>query len=174
MKRILCPVDLSERSIEPLKYAAAVQQWYGGCVTILHVVPTFDAVEMHAGDWFDPVSVAYPMPREKVIDCMRQAVAAARIPEAHLTYEIEAGEPAAAIVNRALALSADVIVVGTHARLGIDGLVLGSIADSVLRRAACDVLTVPVDANDATRRIQMSTIVCGVDFSPWSLNALHA
>ncbi len=67
MKRILCPVDLSERSTDLLQYAAAVQHWYGGCVTVLHLVPTFDAVELHPGSRFDPVKFAYPTSRDSVI-----------------------------------------------------------------------------------------------------------
>jgi nucleotide-binding universal stress UspA family protein len=174
MKRILCPIDVSERSTELLQYAAAVQHWYGGCVTVLHVVPTFDAVEVHPGGWFDPVKFAYPMSRDSVIEQVRRAVAAASIRDTHATYETEAGDPAAVIIRRAQALSADVIVLGTHETGGIEPFVLGSVADSVLRQASCDVITVPVDVERATSRIQISTIVCGVDFSDQSLDALHA
>jgi nucleotide-binding universal stress UspA family protein len=154
MQRILCPIDLSERSIDLLKYAAAIQRWYGGCVTLLHV--------------------AHTMPREQVIEHMRQVAAAAAIANGHVSYETEAGDPAAAIVDRALALSADMIVVGTHAKRGIDGLVLGSIADSVLRRAPCDVLTIPAAMGAGIAQVRFSTIVCGVDFSSQSLDALRA
>jgi nucleotide-binding universal stress UspA family protein len=174
MKRILCPIDLSERSTALLKYAAAVQRWYGGCLTVLHVVPTFDAVEVHPGGWFNPVEFAYPMPRETVIEYMRRTIAAASIGDTHVTYEAEAGDPAAVIIARAQALSAEMIVLGTHASGGIEPFVLGSVADSVLRQAACDVLTLPVDLKCARDQIPMSTIVCGVDFSNESLNALNA
>ena len=97
INRILCPIDLSERSIELLEYAAAIQHWYGGDLTVLHVVPTFDAVEAHAGDWFDPVTVTYPIPREGVIERLRDAVAVAGISGARLHYEAAAGNPAASV-----------------------------------------------------------------------------
>ena len=174
MQRILCPIDLSERSTGLLESAAAVQRWYGGCVTVLHVVPTFDAMEMRSGGWFNPVEFAYPMPRDTVIEYMRRTVAAASIGDTHVTYEAEAGDPAAVIITRAQALSAEMIVLGTHASGGIEPFVLGSVADSVLRQASCDVLTVPVDVTRAMGRIPMSTIVCGVDFSDESLRALDA
>jgi nucleotide-binding universal stress UspA family protein len=173
MNRILCPIDLSERSIELLQYAAMIQHWYGGDLTLLHVVPTFDAVEAHAGDWFDPVTVAYPMLREDVIERIRDAVAAAGISEARLHYEAAAGHPAAAILDTALALSADLIVVGTQARSGLDGVLLGSVADTILRRAPCDVVTVPADVRRATRRA-VSSIACGVDSSPEALHVARA
>jgi len=174
MNRILCPIDLSERSIEPLEYAAAIQRWYGGDLIVLHIVPTFDAVEVHAGDWFDPVRMAYPMPREKVIEHMREAVAVARISDAPLHYEAAAGDPAAAILDTALALSADVIVVGTHTRRGLDRVALGSVAESVLRRAPCDVLTVPTEGHAGPRAVRVSAITCGIDFSPESAHAARA
>jgi len=170
MNRILCPTDLSERSIELLQYAATIQHWYGGDLTLLHVVPTFDAVEAHAGDWFDPVTVAYPMPREEVIERIRDAVAVAGISDARLHYEAAAGHPAAAILDTALALSADLIVVGTQTRSGLDGVVLGSVADMILRRAPCDVVTVPTDVRHPMPRPTVSSIACGVDSSP---DALH-
>ncbi len=174
MKRVLCAVDLSEASAGPLKYAAAIQRWYGGSVTLLHVVPTFDAVETHQGGWFDPVTVVYTMRREEVVERMQQ-VAAATIPSARVSCEAEAGDPVVTIVDRAIALSADIIVVGAHARHGFE--TLGSVADAVLRRAPCDVLTVPADGpgrTAAAARIDLSTIVCGVDFSPEALNAARA
>src|SRR5581483_10374635 len=121
MKRVLCAVDLSEASAGPLRYAAAIQRWYGGCLTLLHVVPTFDAVETHQGGWFDPVTVVYTMRREEVVERMQQA-AAATIPSARVSCEAEAGDPVVTIVDRAIALSADIIVVGAHARHGFETL----------------------------------------------------
>jgi len=44
------------------------------------LVPTFEAVERHLGEWFDPVTVVYSMRRDEVIEHLRQAVAAAGIP----------------------------------------------------------------------------------------------
>jgi len=49
VKRVLCAVDLSDLSVGLLECAAAIEQWHGGSLTILHVVPTFDAVERHPG-----------------------------------------------------------------------------------------------------------------------------
>jgi nucleotide-binding universal stress UspA family protein len=174
MNRVLCPIDLSERSIELLEYAAAIQHWYGGDLTVLHVVPTFDAAEAHAGDWFDPVTVASSMPREDVIERIRDAVAVAGISDARLHYQAGAGNPAAVILDTALALSADLIVVGTQARRGFDGVVLGSVADTLLRRAPCDIVTVPTNLRRATRGTAVSSIACGVDSSPEALHVARA
>ena len=173
MKRVLCAVDLSDLSVELLECAATIVQWYGGCLTILHVVPTFDAVERHPGEWFDPVTVVYSMRPDEVIEHMRQAAAAAGIPDDRVRSEAESGEPGTTIVARALALRADTIVLGTRARRGLDRL-LGSVTDSVLRHAPCDVLTVPPRLSSAGGNVRASTIVCGIDFSTQSQHALRA
>jgi len=43
VKRVLCPVDLSNISVQVLHHAQAIVQGYGGCLT-MHVVPTFDSL----------------------------------------------------------------------------------------------------------------------------------
>jgi len=88
------------------------------------------------------VTVVSSMRRGDVIEHMRQATAAAGIPDDRVRYEAESGEPGMTIVARALALRADTIVLGTRARRGLDRL-LGSVTDSVLLHTPCDVLTVP-------------------------------
>ena len=173
MKRVLCAVDLSDLSVELLECAAAIKHWYGGCLTILHVVPTFDAVERHPGERFDPVPVVCCMRPDEVIEHMRHAAAAAGIPDDRVRYEAESGEPGMTIVARALAFRADTIVLGTRAKRGLDRL-LGSVTDSVLRRAPCDVLTVPPRLSSVKGNVRASTIVCGIDFSTESQHALRA
>jgi len=147
-------------------------QWYGGCLTVLHAVPTFDAIETHPGDWFDPITVVYPMRRDAVIERVGQMVVAAGIPHDRVRCEAEAGVAAPTIVGPALALRADTVVLGMHAGHDAERLLLGSTADAVLRRAPCDVLTVPPHC--ATAQKSISTILCGVDFSTRSRDALRA
>ena len=70
------------------------------------------------------------------------------------TYEVEAGgvvihaevaegDPVDTIIRRAETWPADLIVMGTHGRTGLERLLLGSVAEKVLRRAPCPVLTMP-------------------------------
>jgi nucleotide-binding universal stress UspA family protein len=61
---------------------------------------------------------------------------------------------------------------GTHGAGGFEHLVLGSVAEKVLRRAACAVLTVPPHAN-RTSFLPFRRVLCAVDFSEWSLRALE-
>ena len=49
VKRLLCPVDLTELSIRPVVYAGAIANWYRARLTALHVVPTFEPMEGTCG-----------------------------------------------------------------------------------------------------------------------------
>ena len=61
-KQIICPVDFSESSVRAFAHAAAIAQWYDAQLTVLHVVPSFDPVQVR-GDLTDPVRVVTPSAR---------------------------------------------------------------------------------------------------------------
>jgi len=81
------------------------------------------------------------------------------------------GLPHRRILKLAGALPADLIVLGTHGRSGVEHLLMGSVAEKVLRKAACPVLTVPPKAH--TTRLPYKRLLCPIDFSPSSLTALR-
>jgi nucleotide-binding universal stress UspA family protein len=172
LKSILCPVDLSELSILPLRNAAAVATWYGAQVTALHIVPTFDAMEVHPGELFDPVRIVYPVRREEILEQLRHTVTTAGIAPDQVTLAAEEGEPVATIVDQSVARKSDLVVMGTHGRSGLDGVLLGSVTERVLRKASCPVLTVPPHMPGATMQVRLFSIVCAVDFSAASLQAV--
>jgi nucleotide-binding universal stress UspA family protein len=84
----------------------------------------------------------------------------------------DASDVADAILHRAAALPADLIVQGTHGRSGLGHLLLGSVAEKVLRRASCAVLTVPRTASEGGFG-ELRRILCALDFSPGSPRALQ-
>jgi nucleotide-binding universal stress UspA family protein len=163
VKRVLCAVDPSDGSAELLQYANAIVQWYGGCLTALHVVPTSDAAETPRDDR-----------RHAVVGRMRQTIAAAGVSRDRVRYEVESGEPAAMILARAVALRTDTIVVGTRRQRSTDDVRVGSVTDMVLRHARCDVLTVPPSRSSVANDGRVGSIVCGIDFSTRSTDALRA
>ena len=172
LKRILCPVDLSELSIRAIAYADALAKWYSGSLTVLHVVPTFEAMEVRAGALFDEVQVVYPMPRDQVLDQIRETVNAAGVAPDKAELAAEAGEPAAVIVDQSLERKSDLLVMATHGRRGFNRLLLGSITEKVLHTAPCPVLTVPPHAPESPARVAVRSILCPIDLSPASLQAL--
>jgi nucleotide-binding universal stress UspA family protein len=171
-KRILCPVDLSDLSIQPLAYAAAMAAWHQARLTVLHVVPTFEPMEVRAGALFEPVQLVYPMPREEVLERLRGAIEKAGGPADDVEVAAEAGDAAPTILDQAVAMRADLLVMGTHGRTGFNRLFLGSVTEKVVRQASCPVLTVPPHAPPARADVSIRHVLCAVDFSPAALQAL--
>jgi nucleotide-binding universal stress UspA family protein len=170
-KRILCPVDFSDSSIRALAHAEALARWYEAQLTVLHVVPTFEPIQVQA-ELGVPVQIVNPMPREEVVRQMRPFLERAGVSsEAQLIAE--AGDPRTTIVDQALTTRADLIVIGTHGRRGFTRLLLGSVAESVLHEAPCPVMTVsPHTEAAASDVVTFKRILCPIDFSPSALLAL--
>jgi nucleotide-binding universal stress UspA family protein len=82
------------------------------------------------------------------------------------------GAPATVILERARELPADLVIIGTHGRGGFDRWVLGSVAEKVLRKAPCPVLTVSGSAQAAEPRSLFKKILYACDFSVSSLAGL--
>jgi nucleotide-binding universal stress UspA family protein len=169
-KKILCPVDLSDLSVRTLAYAGAVAKWYDGHLTVLHVVPSFTPMEVTTG--LEPISLVYATPRDEVLEQLRQTVVAAGLGAGTVSLTAAEGEVAATVVNQAVEMRTDLLVMGTHGRSGFDRFFLGSVAEKVLRKAPCPVLTVPPHA-PATPPLDVAlrTVLCPVDFSPAALQA---
>lgn len=171
-RNILCPIDLSDASVRPLAYAAAVARWYTSRLTVLHVVPTFDPMQVRSGSIGDPVSIVQPMPREQVLEQLRAALSATHTATLDVTLAAEAGDSVKTIVDQAVTMPADLLVMGTHGRSGFDRFLLGSVTEKVLRKAPCPILTVPPHAPaKAPVDVTFTQILCPVDFSPSALQA---
>jgi nucleotide-binding universal stress UspA family protein len=170
-RRVLCPIDFSELSLRALDHAAALANWYKAQLTVLHVAPTFEPVQVR-GDLGQPVHIVTPVSREEVLEGLRRAVERITV-SATPTLLAEAGDPTTTITDQALSIRADLIVMGTHGRRGFRRLLLGSVTESVLHEAPCPVLTVPPRAGAAgSDAIVFTRVLCPVDFSPSSLQAL--
>jgi len=135
-RRILCPVDFDDNSMQALDTAAALARESNGTVFVLHVVP------MVLAPTGMPVYVDLYKGQEETARAKLLEIAHKRL--AGLNYELltHTGEPAGAILNAEKKTSADVIVMATHGRRGFKRFFLGSIAELVLRESTCPVLTV--------------------------------
>jgi nucleotide-binding universal stress UspA family protein len=170
-KHILCPVDFSDSSSRSLDHAVALARWYNSKLTVLHVVPTFEPMPVR-GELGYPIQVVNPWTHEEVVAEMRRQLDAAGVP-ADAVLTARAGDPSTTIIDEAVTSSADLIVMGTHGRRGFKRLLLGSVTETVLREAPCPVLTVPPHAPaGSTRLVVFKRILCPIDFSPASLQAL--
>lgn len=176
LKRILCPVDLSECSRLALSHAAAVASWYEGRLTVMHVfsdVPVFDVAPGLGATTMPPVALK-DIDRESLLKALH---AFAKPVSEHAQVEVrllEAPDPRREILEQAKALEADLLVMGTHGRSGFDHLLLGSVTEKVIRKSPCPVMVVPRHAADAATAsaAPFKRIVCAVDFSKASIRAL--
>jgi nucleotide-binding universal stress UspA family protein len=172
-KQILCPTDLSDASVRSLTYAAAFARWYNARLTVLHVVPTFDPIAVGPGVLNAPLQVVMPMSRPELVDEMRRLTDSAGLGSMQVNLSAHEGDPARNIVDQALAIHADLVVMGTHGRSGFERLLIGSVAEKVLRKAPCPVLLVPPHAPATTHPdVSFKHILCPMDFSPSALQAL--
>lgn len=172
IRRILCPVDFSDASRGALEHAAALARWHEARLTVLHVVPLVPTTLT-----FPPaISAATmePVRPEVFRDELRRFVAPVSETVPADTV-VMSGDPARTVLEQASALATDLVVLGTHGRSGFERLVLGSVAEKVLRRATCPVLTVPPAVADrpAPARPPYKRILCPVDFSAASDRALR-
>lgn len=145
IKRILCPVDCSEGSRVALDYALDLAEKFGAQVELLHAWHVTYHVRPDLSVWMqshgqrpitDVVAAEAKAQTEKFLEPLG---AEAR---QRLQVRVVEGEAAPTIVQTAQNEDCDLIVMGTHGRSGLSHLALGSVAERVVRRARCPVLTV--------------------------------
>ena len=138
MMRILVPVDLEPESATLLRCASGLASRVGGELTVLHVyTPEAAAAALREAGLFLDLYVGRL--RSELGYLLAQAGAAGR----HERIELIEGHPVDVILVRAAQMKADFIVMRTHQRTGLSRLLMGSVAEGVLRRAPCPVVLVP-------------------------------
>ena len=175
IRRILCPIDFSDASRHALAHAVTIGQWYGSQITVLHVGNPMIVLAVTP-----PVLFAEPSPgvlagktsRQELEEHLGEWLAPAKSAGLQTDAIVDEGNPAARILEHATSLPANLIVMGTHGRGGFERLALGSVAEKVLRKVKCPVMTVPPSAV-ATSRLPFAHLLCPVDFSDSSIAALR-
>ena len=173
IRRILCPVDFSECSRRAVDHALAIARWYEASVTALHVYPMPPVAATPAGlIIFEPVLLTTDQ-RAYLLAATRQCLATGSVGVV-TNAVLREGGAATSILEQARDMDIDLIVMGTHGRSGVDRLLIGSVTEKVLRKAACPVLTVPHAAADAapTSPLLYKKILCPIDFSEPSIRAM--
>jgi nucleotide-binding universal stress UspA family protein len=145
--RIIVAVDFSAVSHDVLHYAVQVSRLTGAAqLDVVHVVPD----PQHQAWTVEAVGIDVDRMRRKWVDDARQQLATLIAAEgfggAAATPIVLVGRAAETIAEHAAARKADLIVMGTHGYGPVKRLVLGSVADRVVRQASCPVLTIPHDA----------------------------
>jgi nucleotide-binding universal stress UspA family protein len=172
---ILCPIDYSPHSRRALDYALGIARWYGARVTALHVASVDVPVSAFVAP---PSSAPVVLPRVDTAALKAQLdrfVQAEQAPGVLVDTDVIEGPIWQEIVTQARFRAADLVVIGTHGRSSVERMVIGSIAERVLRAAPCPVLTVPRAAPEAMPIAAgvFKRILCPTDFTPASHQALQ-
>ena len=173
IRRILCPVDFSDFSRRALDHAVAIAQWYEATVTALHVFSPAPVAAFGPGPVaFEPI-VLTAVNCDQLLADTKAFAETESAPSVTVEAVVREGYAAAAILEQAASMKADLLVIGTHGRSGFERLALGSVAEKVLRKANCPVLTVPNRLPDVPAGpVLYKRILCPIDFSDSSLHAL--
>ena len=143
LKNILVATDFSEPSDAALRYGRALAQTFNATLHVVHVVGSVSSIV------YGPEAYAVPIPemQQEVEDAARKQLNERLIDnDAHplptRRVLLTSNAPAATIVEYARRERIDLIVTGTHGRGGMAHLLMGSVAERVVRTAPCPVLTV--------------------------------
>lgn len=159
LHRVLTAVDFSEPARAAFDYALALSRLHDAELTVVHAVPTDRRFNWHARE------------RITLIGSLRQAAQAAGV---RFKVSVQQGDPAGVILLHASARRADLVVLGSSKRSGLDRFRFGSVAETVALEAKQPVLVVPPAAGNATDAMTpFKNILVAVDFGTGSREAVN-
>ncbi|MBI2571504.1 MAG: universal stress protein [Candidatus Schekmanbacteria bacterium] len=147
IERILVPIDFSEHSYDALSYAAELAKLFQAEIRLFHAID--DAIFLVGASPYATLAAAS---HESLLEDSREALTRcqqARVPEGvKSSWDVAFGAPAEEIVRAAQVFDCQLIVISTHGHTGLAHVLLGSVAERVVRKSACPVLVVkrPVSA----------------------------
>jgi nucleotide-binding universal stress UspA family protein len=138
-KRILCPVDFSEASGGIAKTAREFALKFDADVLVVYVAPSMIQYEI-----FDLPAASLPQLVGDIVSGAEKTMAdfvAKHFPDVRATGKVVSGDAAEAIVNLTQAEKADIIIMATHGRQGLNRLLFGSVAEKVVKTSPVPVMT---------------------------------
>lgn len=137
-KTILLPIQFSRKlPLAELQAAHDLATAHGTKIVLLHVVPLSPAVEADAG-----IAAQYYVEEQADARVKLEKMAKTKLAGLDCKIYVTIGDPATAIIKQAAKLKADLVIMATHGRSAIGRFLLGSVAEHVVRRCPCKVLTV--------------------------------
>jgi universal stress protein A len=146
-KTILCATDFSEASYHALDYGLRFAVNAGGTLIVAHIIHVPD------GDIFGPAhettgvhpiagALSFDEAKKWVLDRLEELHAARLDHYPRCEFVVDVGDPAEQTLALARQRAVDLIVSATHGRSGLSHLIMGSVAEKVIRHAPCPVLVV--------------------------------
>ena len=138
-QHILVPVDFSQDSEEAVGCAIGLAQQFQARLTLLHAIYVPEAAEVNMAAYLDKIQSE----SDQLMAACRK-----RVEDAGVTVDslVVRGVPSHRITETAQEQQADLIVMGTHGRTGLRHMLIGSVAERVVRHASCPVMVVPREA----------------------------
>jgi nucleotide-binding universal stress UspA family protein len=152
LKKILVATDFSKPSERALAYGRELARTFGAQLVVAHVVG-----DMTALGYADPEAIVYaPDLQREIEDTARHQLEVALTAEDYdqlraVAVLLRGNSPAAALVEYAREADVDLMVIGTHGRGAVAHLLMGNVAERVVRTAPCPVLTVRDPEHDFLR-----------------------
>src|SRR3990170_576840 len=152
IQRILVPTDFSEPAASALKWAETLAREFDGQVYLLHVVP-----EPYAYPWGTelstlPLNDILAQSEQAASERLQQLAAETGLPRERVVIRTMIGTPVDQILGVIESDRIDLVILGTHGRGMVGHLLLGSVAERVVRRSPVPVLTVHGAARGAALR----------------------
>jgi nucleotide-binding universal stress UspA family protein len=160
--RILVPTDFSEISQCALDYAKAIAKQGNSELLLVHVNPPIDFITSPEAAWIDAAEVQSVQEEQ-----LEQSGAALRSEGFRAQAISVTGPLYDELLSTVKQYNADLIVLGTHGKKGLERLLLGSDAEAVLRRAGCPVLSVgPAVPNLEHKTWRIREVICATTLEP--------
>ena len=148
LDKILVPTDFSEFSRPAMEYGCAIAARFGAELNLLHIVPDPAMLVPEAAAFSIETMQAQSESLVKDAEAMLQ-----KLPldgwgnEKPIVRAVRVGAAFMEIIDYARENSIDLIVIGTHGRSGLMHILMGSVAERIVRKAPCPVLTVKPDGH---------------------------
>ena len=137
IKRILCPTDFSASAEHAMQYAIAIAERHAAIVELLYVTAP-STYELDSSLEGNATNETFDKELHGHLDELASSIET----NVQIETKLISGIAYAEIVNRAKIWPADLIIIGTHGRTGMKHMLIGSVAEKVVRSASCPVCTI--------------------------------
>jgi nucleotide-binding universal stress UspA family protein len=160
LRNMLFPTDFSLAANAALPYAAEIARRYGAKLYTVHVLPRDTYAMTPPETWPPSVEVAMKGAKQQAHELLSP------LEGVNTEVLVRSGDVATVIDNLIEAFEIDLVVLGTHGRTGWGKVLLGSVAETIFRKAPCPVITVgPHCSRDPKHSVQFRQIVFATNFS---------
>ncbi len=139
-KKILCPVDFSEFTEEIVRYADDIAKKYGAELHVLHVIPNLNYFTPYESFLTPENLVAIEKNIQSEVD--RDFAKVLKHVDPDIKKVVRTGVAFVEIIDYVKSEGIDLIVMGTHGRSAIEHILIGNVAEKVVRKSPCPVMTI--------------------------------